>query len=306
MFNMSLFRIRAFSAGNLATLLASIGRGGLMFILIIWLQGVWLPQHGYSFAVTPLWAGIYMLPLTAGFLIAGPIAGTLSDRFGARPFATGGMVLAALAFGLLAALPVNFPYVLFALLLLLMGLAMGVFSSPNLAGIMNSLPADKRGAGAGMLNTFQNSAQVLSIGVFFTLIVIGLARSLPHALFAGLVAQGVPASAARTAANLPPVSSLFAAFLGYNPIHALLGPTIGQLSSAKVAYLSGRRFFPGLIAAPFHTGLDAAFTFAVIACLIAAGASWLRGGKYHHEDATSSGASEERDHIELAQPELHR
>jgi MFS family permease len=251
MFNMALFRIRAFSAGNVATLLASIGRGGLMFILIVWLQGIWLPQHGYSFSVTPLWAGIYMLPLTVGFLIAGPTSGILSDRFGARPFATGGMVLAALSFGLLEVLPVDFSYVWFALLLLLMGLAMGVFSAPNLAGIMNSLPPEQRGAGAGMLNTFQNSAQVLSIGVFFSLIILGLARTLPQSLYAGLVAQGVPSAAAHHAASLPPVSSVFAAFLGYNPIRTLLGPSLAHLPASRVAFLTGRAFFPRLISAPF-------------------------------------------------------
>jgi MFS family permease len=282
MFNMALFRIRAFSAGSFATLLAAIGRGGLMFILIIWLQGIWLPQHGYSFAVTPLWAGIYMVPLTVGFLIAGPISGVLSDRFGARPFATGGMLLSALSFGLLEVLPVNFSYIYFALLLLLMGIAMGTFSSPNLAGVMNSLPPEQRGAGAGMLNTFQNSAQVLSIGVFFSLIILGLSSALPHALYSGLVAQGVSGAAAHRAAALPPVSSLFAAFLGYNPIRTLLGPSLVHLPASRVAFLTGRAFFPHLIAAPFESGLAEAFTFAVVACLIAAAASWLRGAKYHH------------------------
>jgi MFS family permease len=287
MFNMQLFRIRAFSAGNIATLLAAIGRGGLMFILIIWLQGIWLPQHGYSFAVTPLWAGIYMVPLTVGFLIAGPISGILSDRYGARPFATGGMVLAALSFGLLEVLPVDFSYVFFALLLLLMGLSMGCFASPNLAGIMNSLPPEQRGAGAGMVNTFQNSAQVLSIGVFFTLIILGLSRTLPHALYAGLVAQGVPSAAAHRAAALPPVASLFAAFLGFNPIRTILGTSLAHLSASRVAFLTGRSFFPHLIAAPFESGLGEAFSFAVIACLVAALASWLRGTKYHHPMSTS-------------------
>jgi MFS family permease len=285
MFNMELFRIRAFSAGNIATLLASIGRGGLMFILIIWLQGIWLPQHGYSFSVTPLWAGIYMVPLTVGFLIAGPLSGILSDRFGARPFATGGMLLAALSFGLLEVLPVDFSYIYFALLLLLMGLAMGIFSAPNLAGIMNSLPPEQRGAGAGMLNTFQNSAQVLSIGLFFTLIILGLANTLPQALYHGLVAQGVPTAAAHKAAAIPPVASLFAAFLGYNPIRTLLGPSLAHLPASRVAFLTGRSFFPHLIAAPFASGLAEAFTFAVVACLIAAAASWLRGAKYHHQAA---------------------
>jgi MFS family permease len=283
MFNMALFRVRAFAAGNVATLLASIARGGLMFILIIWLQGIWLPQHGYTFAVTPLWAGIYMLPLTAGFLIAGPISGFLSDRFGARPFATGGMVLTAIAFGLLESLPSDFSYLYFALLLLLMGLAMGIFSSPNLAGVMNSLPPNQRGAGAGMLTTFQNSSMVLSIGIFFTLIILGLADSLPHTLYQGLLAQGVPSSAAHRAASLPPVASLFAAFLGYNPIRTLLGSaTVAHLSASRVAYLTGRGFFPRLISAPFHSGLAEAFTFALVAALVAAVASWMRGGKFHY------------------------
>ena len=305
MFNMALFRIRAFAAGNLATLLASIGRGGLMFILIIWLQGIWLPQHGYSFSVTPLWAGIYMLPLTVGFLIAGPISGMLSDRFGARPFATGGMLMAALSFGLLEVLPVNFSYIFFALLLLMMGLAMGVFSAPNLAGIMNSLPPEQRGAGAGMLNTFQNSAQVLSIGVFFTLIILGLAHSLPQALYSGLVAQGVPSLAAHQAAALPPVASLFAAFLGYNPIRTLLGPTLAHLPASRVAFLTGRSFFPHLIAAPFASGLAEAFTFATIACLIAAAASWLRGGKYHHPVVIEASSRDEPTAAPLAEQLNH-
>ncbi len=284
MFNLSLFRIRAFAFGNLATLLAAIGRGGLMFILIIWLQGVWLPQHGYSFVDTPLWAGIYMLPLTGGFLVAGPMSGFLSDRFGARPFASGGMVVCALSFGLLEVLPVDFSYLLFGLLLLLMGLGMGIFSSPNLAGVMNSLPPDRRGVGAGMFTTFQNSAMVLSIGVFFTLIVLGLASTLPHSLQSGLVAQGVPKADAAKAAALPPVASLFAAFLGDNPIHTLLGPAISHLPIARRDYLTGRSFFPKLISGPFHHGLAEAFTFALVACLVAAAASWLRGGKYHYGD----------------------
>jgi MFS family permease len=284
MFNLSLFRIRAFAYGNLATLLAAIGRGGLMFILIIWLQGVWLPQHGYSFANTPLWAGIYMLPLTAGFLIAGPISGLLSDRFGARPFASGGMVVCAVSFVLLELLPVDFSYALFGLLLLLMGLGMGIFSSPNLAGVMNSLPANRRGVGAGMLTTFQNSSMVLSIGVFFTLIILGLASTLPHSLLSGLVAEGVPRADAARAAALPPVASLFAAFLGDNPIHTLLGTSLAHVPAAKVHYLTGRSFFPKLISGPFHHGLVEAFTFAAGACLVAAVASWMRGGKYHYGD----------------------
>ena len=282
MFRLPLFRIRAFAAGNVASLLAALGRGGLMFILIIWLQGIWLPQHGYSFSNTPLWAGIYMLPLTAGFLIAGPFSGYLSDHFGARPFATGGMVAAAASFGLLELLPANFSYVWFALLLLVNGLAMGLFASPNRAGIMNSLPPNQRGAGSGMTATFQNSAMVLSIGIFFTLIITGLANGLPGSLYQGLVAQGVPAGAAAKVSHLPPTGALFAAFLGFNPMAQLLGPALGHLSHAHAAYLTGRSFFPRLVSVPFMNGLREAFDFAVAACSVAAAASWLRGGKYHY------------------------
>ncbi len=283
MFRLGLFRIRAFTAGNLASLLAALGRGGLMFILIIWLQGIWLPQHGYSFESTPLWAGIYMLPLTVGFLIVGPVSGWLSDRFGARSFATGGMIIAAVSFGWLALLPVNFNYWEFALVLLLNGVGMGLFASPNRASIMNSLPPNQRGVGAGMSTTFQNAAMVLSIGIFFSLMISGLARSLPQTLSAGLIAQGVPAADAMQVAALPPVAVLFASLLGYNPVQTLLGPRVLHLLPAgHAAYLTGRGFFPALISAPFSDGLAIAFGFAIIACVIAAIASWLRGGKYVH------------------------
>jgi MFS family permease len=287
MFRMPLFRVRAFSAGNFAGLLASLGRGGLLFVLIIWLQGIWLPLHGYSFAVTPLWAGIYMLPLTAGFLIAGPASGYLSDRFGARPFATAGMIAAAVSFALLAVLPVDFPYPVFAALLLLNGLGMGLFASPNRAGIMNSLPRDQRGVGSGMVMTFQNTGMVLSIGLYFTLIVIGLSGSLAPALLRGLTAHGVPAAAAGRVAHQPPVGLLFAALLGYNPIRSLLAPTgiLARLPASTVANLTSRSFFPSLIAQPFADGLRGAFAFSVAAVAIAAVASWLRGGKYYHVEA---------------------
>jgi MFS family permease len=282
MFRLDLFRIRAFTAGNLATLLSAIGRGGLQFILIIWLQGIWLPEHGYNFAQTPLWAGIYMLPLIAGFLVAGPLSGYLSDRFGARPFATGGMVLAAFSFVLLILLPVDFGYTWFALILLLNGIGMGLFSPPNRAGVMNSLPPAQRGVGGGMNATFQNSASVLSIGVFFSLMIIGLASSLPSTLHNGLVAHGVPNAAATHVSHLPPVATLFAAFLGYNPMQNLLGAqTLDALDPAQARVLTGHSFFPRLISSPFHTALIYAFVFAAAACLIAAFASLLRGGKYH-------------------------
>ena len=256
-----------------------------MFMLIIWLQGIWLPLHGYSFSQTPLWAGIYMIPLTIGFLVSGPLSGVLADRYGARPFATGGLLVVALTFVLLLLLPVDFSYSGFAVLIFFNSVGMGMFIAPNQTGIMNSLPADQRGAGAGMAGTFNSSAQVLSIGIFFTLMILGLAASLPSTLFHGLVAQGVSHATALRVSHLPPVGSLFAAFLGYNPMQILLGhATLSHLSPATANYLTSRAFFPHLISAPFAKGLTEAFAFAAGVCALGAVASLLRGGKYHHAD----------------------
>ncbi|MHB1537788.1 MAG: MFS transporter [Solirubrobacteraceae bacterium] len=286
MFRLPLFRIRAFTFGTLSTFLSAVARGGLMFMLIIWLQGIWLPLHGYDFTETPLWAGIYILPLVFGMLLAGPTSGYLSDRFGARPFATGGMLGAALSFGLLTLLPIDFPYPLFALILAFNGICMGMFASPNRAAVMNSLPPGDRGAGGGMNQTFQNSAQVLSIGVFFTLMILGLASGLPHALASGLEAHGVGRTAAEHVAGLPPISILFAAFLGYNPIAHLAGSSVlGGLSAQAKATVTGHAFLPHLISTPFEKGLHEAFYFAIGACVIAALASLMRGGRYDHESA---------------------
>jgi MFS family permease len=290
MFHLRLFRIRAFTFGTLSTFLSAVARGGLMFMLIIWLQGIWLPAHGYDFTDTPLWAGIYMLPLSVGMLFAGPASGILSDRFGARGFASVGMIGAAVSFGLLLLLPIDFPYPLFALVIALNGISMGMFASPNRAAVMNSLPPEDRGAGGGMNQTFQNSAQVMSVGIFFTLMIAGLASSLPTTMSGGLEAHGVPASVAQHVASLPPVSILFAAFLGYNPIQSLVGAhTLDGLSPANHAAVVGHQFFPHLIAGPFRDGLHAAFAFAIVACLIAAGASLLRGGRYRHGELALRG-----------------
>jgi MFS family permease len=298
MFRLALFRIRAFTFGTLSTFLAAVSRGGLMFMLIIWLQGIWLPLHGYGFTETPLWAGIYMLPLTIGLLLAGPTSGYLSDRFGARPFATGGMLAAALSFGLLMSLPIDFSYPAFAFVLFLNGVSMGMFASPNRAAVMNSLPAGDRGAGGGMNQTFQNSAQVLSVGIFFTLLIVGLASSLPAALGGGLEAHGVAPAAAHRAAGTPPISVLFAAFLGYNPVqHLVGGGALAALPAHAHAALTGSSFFPRLIAGPFSDGLDTAFTFAIVACLVAAAASLLRGGRYYHAEQPARAAASGRGQV---------
>jgi MFS family permease len=290
MFQLQLFRIRAFSAGTLATFLCFIAQGGLMFMLIVWLQGIWLPLHGYDFARTPLWAGIYMLPLTLGALMTAPLSGRLSDRYGSRLFATSGTLLMALVFLLLELLPIDFNYWMFAPLLLVMGFGLGLFASPNRAGVMNSLPAAHRGAGAGMNATFQNAAQVLSIGIFFSLLIIGLSSLLPASMYHGLIREGVPHRVAKQVAHLPPVSTVFAAFLGYNPMQHLLGAsTLAHLPPGRVRVLEGHSFFPHLIYAPFRKGLHAALDLAIVACLVASVASWSRGrGRYVHTEQAIS------------------
>jgi MFS family permease len=278
LFRLSLFRIRAFAAGNIASLLVALGRGGMQFMLIIWLQGIWLPLHGYSFSQTPLWAGIYLVPLTIGFLATAPLSGVLSDRFGAKGFTAGGALLTAVSFVLLLFLPVDFPYWVFALIIALNGLGSGLFASPNRAEMMNSLPANQRGVGSGMIATFMNTAFVLSIGIFFSLMVAGLSSSLPSALSGGLITQGIPAATAHQLSHLPPIGVLFAAFLGYNPMKQLLGPAVlGHLPAGHAAYVIGRQFFPHLITSPFHDGLGVAFAFAIAANAIAAVAALMTG-----------------------------
>jgi MFS family permease len=290
MFRLALFRIRPFTAGNGAGLLSSIGRGGLMFMLVIWLQGIWLPQHGYSFERTPLWAGIYMIPLNLGFLMAGPISGFLTDRFGARPFATGGMVLASGTFAGLMLLPVDFAYWLFAFVIFMNGVAFGLFAAPNTTSIMNSVPARHRGVASGMRATFQNAGMPISIAIFFSLMILGLSAHVPGALQSGLTANGVPAQTASALAHRPAVGYLFAAFLGSNPLKTELGPKVlGSLTPAQQAHLTSRSFFPQLISGPFHNGLVITLSFSIVMCLLAAWASWLRGGKYvHREDVLAA------------------
>ncbi len=286
MFDLRLLRIRAFAAGNTATLLGSIARGGLQFMLILWLQGIWLVLHGYNYADTPLWSGIYLLPLTFGFVVFGPLSGKLSDRHGARAFASGGLLVSAAAFGGLLLVPTNFHYLVFAALIFISGAGMGLFSAPNAAAIMNSVPRQQRGAASGMLATFQNSGFVLSIGVFFSLMIAGLAATLPATLTRGLTTQGVPHPIAQQIGQLPPVGSLFAAFLGYNPVHTLLAPTgvLHHLPAANVATLTGKRFFPAIMSQPFHHGLVIVFGMAMGVLVIAAIVSALRGGRYVHEE----------------------
>ena len=286
LFNLGLFRIRAFAAGTFTVLLSSAARGGMQFMLIIWLQGIWLPLHGYSFSDTPLWAGIFLLPLTAGFLLSGPLSGVLSDRFGARGFASAGMAIFAATFVGFFLIPINFSYWSFALLTLFNGIGSGMYAAPNTAAVMSSVPANQRGAASGMRSTFQNSGTAISIGIFFSLLIVGLHSALPHTLSSGLQAQGVSQGIADHVASLPAVATVFAAFLGYNPMQNLLGPSgiLTRLPKRSVDTLTGKQFFPHLISAPFRHGLLVVFAAAASMAVAASAVSLMRGGRYYHTE----------------------
>jgi EmrB/QacA subfamily drug resistance transporter len=285
MFRLDLFRIRAFAAGNIASFMSSLARGGFMLMLTIWLQGIWLPLHGYDFSITPLWAGIYMIPSSVGILLLGPLSGKMSDRYGARYFATGAMILTAVGFLLLLLLPVNFNYIWFAAIIFLDGLSMGMFMAPNTAAIMNSLPPQHRGAGSGMRATIMNIGNPLSMAIIFSLMVIGLNATMPQALYSGLVQNGLSTTVAHQVASAPSVSYLFAAFLGYNPLATVIPHSaLAALTAAQQATITSRSFFPQLIISAFHRGLVEVLIFSIIMCLIGAVASWVRGGKYIYSD----------------------
>ncbi|HEY4385304.1 MAG TPA: MFS transporter, partial [Ktedonobacteraceae bacterium] len=278
MFDLHLFKIVSFAAGNIANFCAGLVRGGLQFMLIIWLQGIWLPLHGYNFADTPLWAGIYMLPLMVGFIVIGPVSGILSDKLGQRLFATTGMSIQAICFVLLTLLPANFDYIWFAVLLAIMGLGQGMFSAPNTTLSMNDVPSDRRGVGSGMRVTFMNAASVISMTMFFSIVTAGLANALPSALSNGLLNVGLPATIANSVAKLPPIAALFAAFLGYNPMQSMLpGAVLQQLPTTAQSTLLGQSFFPNLLASPFMDGMRLAFYLAAVVCVVAAISSTVRG-----------------------------
>jgi len=288
MFHLELFRIRPFACGNLSLFLSSVARGGLQFMLIIWLQGIWLPLHGFSFESTPLWAGIYMMPMMAGFFIMGPLSGKLSDRYGARFFSTGGMLLSVLGFLLLTLLPADFNCTAFFIILFILGCGMGMFSAPNTTAIMNSVPANQRGASSGMRSTLQNTGMAVSMTLYFTILILGLVHNLPPILYKGLVNAGVSATIAQKAAGLPPTTALFSAFLGYNPISSLLGAgTLSTLSASTRTTVLGTQFFPTTIAPAVMSSLRLAFYISAFLSLVAAIASFLRGKRYVHGEETS-------------------
>lgn len=288
MFRIDLFKNRMFAAANIAGLLASIGRGGVQIMLIILLQGIWLPLHGVSYKDTPFWAGVYMIPMIAGFAIMGPVSGYLSDKYGARTFATLAMVVTASSFLALSRLPYDFNYLPFGVIIFVMGLGGGMFAAPNTASIMNAVPSERRGVASGMRATLQNTGQTVSLAIFFTVIITGLSNSLPTALANAMTSAGV-SQLAGAFSSISPTSALFSAFLGYNPMQTILSSpqlasVVSQIPQSVLTYLEGPTFFPHAIAPAFISSLDLAFYIGAALSLAAAVASLLRGGVYIHTE----------------------
>ncbi len=286
MFRLDLFRIKMFTYANLAGFLSSLSRGGMMFMLILLLQGIWLPLHGYSYESTPFWAGVYMLPLTIGVIIMGPISGMLSDKYGPRWIATIGMIMNTIGFLVLASLPYNFNYLELGLTLFFMGLGGGMFGSPNSASIMNSVPPQERGVASGMLTTIMNTAFTGSMAIFFTIVIVGITQRFPDALTSSLASIGA-VQLAPILSNIPPTGALFSAFLGYNPVETILSSVpsavVNQIPSATLTTLTGTSWFPSTLAEAFMPSLQISFYVGAFFCGLAALLSALRGEKYIHE-----------------------
>jgi MFS family permease len=297
MFRLDLFRIRSFAFANIAGLLGSLGRGGLMFMLILLLQGIWLPLHGYSYASTPFWAGIYMLPLTAGIVIMGPLSGVLSDIYGPRWISTGGMIIVTTSFIMFAALPINFNFGEFAFAEFLMGIGSGMFSTPNTASIMNSVPSEDRGVASGMISTLRNTAGTASMAIFFTIVIVGITQRFPDAMLSSLTSIGA-VNLAPVLSNIPPTAALFSAFLGYNPVNAILitfPPSIvTHIPNSILNTLTGITWFPSTLANAFLPSLQTSFIIGAIISAIAAILSALRGERYIHEDKVNKDSSKSK------------
>ncbi len=284
LFNLKLFKIRAFTFGNFAGFLSSLGRGAIMFLVVIWLQGIYLPLHGYSYSSAPFWAGIYMLPMMAGFISLGPIGGYLTDKYGARLFATLGMVIIAISLFLLTTLPYDFNLIEFELILLLNGIGSGLFASPNTTAIMNSLPPEYRGAGSGMRTTFNNIGQTISMAIFFSIAITVFTQNLPSSLYSLSMSLGVPAQLSKLISDIPASGALFAAFLGINPINGLPQNLLSEVPPNVLTAISSLKFFPEAVGPSFIIGLRDSLYVAIILTLIGAVLSAFRGGRYVHDE----------------------
>ncbi len=281
MFRLELFKIRAFSAGTLSGMVAGMGMMGLMFMIILLFQGIWLPLHGYSFSSVPFWAGIFMLPMTAAMGIFGPLGGKLSDKHGSRGIATLGLFIAAFALIMLVTLPYDFIYIEMAVLLFIFGSGMGLFMAPNTSAVMSSVPPESRGSASGMLTTMRNVGTTASMGIFFTILILGLTSILPGTIFSGLTTAGLGSSLSKTiSSQIPPTDAIFSALLGISPMKEIVSLLPSSVSSgiptSVISTITARTWFPGVFAPAFMSSLRIVFYSAFAITLTGAALSLFR------------------------------
>ncbi|WP_291766731.1 MFS transporter [Caldivirga sp. UBA161] len=285
LFNLSLFKVRPFTYGIMALFLSSLARGALMFLLTIWLQGIYLPLHGFSYVETPFWAGIYMLSMLIGTVVMAPIGGALTDKYGARIVATVGMIIVAVSLYLLTLLPYNFNLTSFELILFLNGLGNGLFSSPNTTSIMNALHPRDRGAGNGMRQTFSNVGSTISMAMFFSIAMSIFSQYVPTRIHEMALSYGLPADIASSLSKVPASSLLFAAFLGVDPASVLPSNLTVNLPSSIMKVLDSSTFLPNVLGPPFMMGLRISLYISIVLVAIGAVLSYMRGGRYVYEEA---------------------
>jgi EmrB/QacA subfamily drug resistance transporter len=281
LFNLSLFKIRPFAFGNLSLLFNSLARGAVSFLVTIWLQGIYLPLHGYSYTETPFWAGVYMLPMMLGMVSIAPLSGHLTDKYGARIFATTGMAIVGISLYLLTLLPYNFNLLEFELIIFINGLGNGLFASPNTTSIMNSISSKDRGTGNGMRMTFNNIGATISMAIFFSITITVFSQQVPEAMYNALI-NILPQSIAIYLSKLPPSGLLFATFLGMDPLQAIKNSSLLPSSALKV--LGSPTFLPSIIGPPFINGLRISIYISIILITIGTVFSALRGKKYVLEE----------------------
>ncbi|MGC8546413.1 MAG: MFS transporter [Thermoplasmata archaeon] len=297
LFNLSLFKIKPFAFGNLSLLLSSLGRGAVMFLVIIWLQGIYLPLHGFSYTQTPFWAGIYMLPMLVGMVIFGPIGGALTDKYGARIFATSGMIVTSIGLFLLTLLPYNFNALQFELIIFLIGIGGGLFAAPNTTAIMNAVASKDRASANGMRMTINNVSSTISMAIFFSITITIFSQKLPSAMITSATSIGVPYQLALRLSSIPPSGALFGAFLGVNPISVIPSQLLSTLSPSTLAALESSTFFPKVIGPSFMVGLSYSIYIALALSILGAVFSALMGERYVHEEHGVIEANKERGEI---------
>lgn len=302
MLDLHMFRFRNFSIGSITGFISAMSIMGLLYMLTLLFQGIWLPLHGYSFSITPLWAGIYMLPMTISMGVFGVVAGKLSNKTRIKWFTVFGLILSGMSLFFLSLLPYNFKYYQMMIMLVIFGMGYGLFNSPNIASVMSSVPPQDRGSASGMLNNMRNTGYVASMGVFFSILISGLSSNLPASLSNALNKAGA-SSVSGTVSKMPPSVAIFGSFLGINPVSHFI-PPVNNLSSSTISLIEGNTWFSQAFSMPFMSSLDTVYYVSGAIAIVAGLISVLRtnrideipSSKLYGEDSKQETKDNKQDH----------